>query len=170
MPILVLLVILVLLAGCREGPQVLSLDEILNSDVGVPVYYLDPGSDYTDLEVVYYYPDDMSEMLVATYFLAANSGSQTVRVAVMFTCRYCGGLIDASETRGQAPASVTWARGDTGACRAEPPTYRENLYAGDPFQSCLYWFDQDGNVYKLYSVWSEEESVDFANLLVLAER
>jgi len=168
--VLMQIVMLILFTGCWEKPRALSIDEALDSDISVPIRCVDPDSSHKDLEVVYYYSGNSSEALLTTYFLTENSNKQMVRVAVMLTCRYCGQLIDANETRGEAPLPVSWAQGDTGACRAQPPTHQDDLYAGNPFQSCLYWFDRDGNVYKLYSVWPEEESVDFANSLVVVEK
>ena len=160
--VLVFLVISVLLTGCWGKKKALSLDEILNSDVEVPIYYLDPSSGYKDLKVVYYYSED-SEVQLSTYFLTENLNSQTVRVAVLFTCRACGGLVDGSELHGDAPVPVAWAQGLTGACKVL--NYNFNLYLGDMFKSCLYWYDQNAFSYKFYSVWSEEESVDFVNSL-----
>lgn len=167
-----LLAILVLSSSCKGGTKALSVDEVLNASVRVPIHYLDPNSstDYGELNIVYYYSDDSSEALLITYFTTENPEGLTLRVARMSTCKYCGQLVGIDETRGEAPAPVTWARGYTGACRAHPPTYKSDPFAGDPFQSCLYWVDKDLNQYKFYTVWSEEEAVNFANALVVLEK
>jgi hypothetical protein len=166
-----LMLVVVLSSGCG-GASALSRDELLSTDVRVPVHHISPNSssDYKKLDTTYYYSDDSSEALLITYFIAKNSEGQAVRVARMSTCRHCGQLVNIDETRGQAPAPIIWASGDTGACRAYPPTYRSDPFVGDAFQSCLYWLDEDLNQYKLYTVWSEEEAVDFANSLIVLEQ
>ena len=165
----ILLTVLVLLFGCKGGERQLSIDEVLSANALVPIHYPVPASDYGEMETVYYYSDDSSEVFLVTYFLAEDSEGRVVRVARMSTCRYCGQLVDIDETRGEAPFSIAWAEGGTGACRAHPPSHKDDLFGGEPFQSCLYWLDEDGYQYKLYTVWSEEEAIDFANTLVEVE-
>lgn len=166
----ILLVVLVVSSGCRGGPKALSTDEVLDANVPVPIYYPNPTSGYGDLEAVYYYSDDSSEGLLTTYFVAESPGGQTIRVARMSTCKYCGELIVPDEIAGQALVPIEWAQGDTVVCRAHPTGYYRDQFAGDPFQSCLFWLDGNGNQYKLYTVWSEEEAANFANELVVLGR
>jgi len=107
------LAMLVLVASCTGKTRVLSLDEVIDADTDVPIHYLDTGCGYGALEAVYYYYDgDSSEGTLRTYFTTDNPDGQTVAVAFLFTCRYCGQLVGVDETRGPAPASITWARGD----------------------------------------------------------
>ena len=168
----VFLFILVFVSGCREtANQPLTQHEILATDVEVPVHSVDRslGAKYADLDVAYYYSGDSSEGLLITYFTTKDAEDQIIRVARMSTCRRCGQTVNTDETRGQSPVPITWASGYTGACRSHPPTYRSDPFEGDDFQSCLYWFDQDLNQYKLYTIWSIEEAANFANLLIVLD-
>ena len=166
-----LMLVVVFSSGCGRA-STLSRDELLSTGVRVPVHHISPNSnaDYKELDTTYYYSDDSSEVLLVTYFITEYSEGQTVRVARMSTCKNCGQIVNIDETRGQTLAPIIWASGDTGACRAHPPTYKSDPFAGDTFQSCLYWFDEDLNQYKLYTVWSEAEAVNFANSLTVIEQ
>lgn len=164
----ILLAVLVICSGCREA---LSADEVLDAGVRIPIHCLNPNADtsYKELDATYYYFDD-SEVRLVTYFTTENSKGQMVRIARMSTCLNCGQLVNVDETRGLPPAPITWAKGTGGTCRAHPPAYRDDWITGDPFRSCLYWMDENGIQYKLYTVWSEEEAVNFANALIVFEK
>jgi hypothetical protein len=169
-----LLIALFLLCSCGGRLRELSVDDVLDANILTPVHRPDPSSDHGDLRLVYYYLGDYSEVLLVTYFLEEDSENQEVRVARMFTCRNCDGPYP-DEIQGKAASSVTWARGGTGVCRVANidhehlAAYERDYVDGEPFQSCLFWVDENGIIYRLYTVWQEDESVDFANSLLVLE-
>jgi hypothetical protein len=164
-----LLAILVLSSSCKGEAKALSVDEVVSAGVRVPIYYPDPSSGYAELEVVYYYSDDSSEVLLTTYFLTKDSNSQIARVARMSTFNLNGQLVNTDETKEDPSVPITWAKDGGGACKVFSQVYRNDRITGGRFQSCLYWLDEDLNQYKLYTVWSEEEAVNFANSLIVLE-
>ena len=162
-----LLAAIVLLCGCDREPRPLSIDKVLNANIPVPIHRTGPDSDYRELRTTYYYSEGSSEMLLTTYFFIKNSEDQNICVARMITCRHCGQLVNIDEVRGQALSSISWARGATGICSVYSSTYESDSFDVSPFQSCLYWFDENGNAYKLYTIWPKEEAVNFANSLLM---
>jgi hypothetical protein len=153
--------------GCRTTTKGLSIEEVLNANIQVPVYYLDTSADATpaEFDTTYYYFDDSSEIYLYAYFTTKDVEGQTIRVARLMTCSLCGQLVNIDETKGELPAPITWSKGG-GACTVTSEADRIDQFEGERYQSCLYWMDEDLYAYKLYTVWSEEEAVEFANSLV----
>lgn len=154
-----------------EGP--LSINEILDIDVRLPIYHLNSNAStsYKDLDITYYYFSDSSpELRLDTYFTIENSEGKKVRLARMSTFNLSGQLVDIDETKGEPPTSIIWSQEGGGACKVLPRAYRNDRITGDAFQSCLYWLDKDLNQYKLYTVWSEEEAVNFVNSLIQVKK
>lgn len=161
--------ILALFAGCASGsPEGLSFEEIQRVDLRVPVHHPDSAtvSTYGELSATYFYSEP-SEVMLVTYFTTENSEHQIIQVARLTTCLHCGQLVDTNATRGDSVTPVVWASGTTGSCRPEFDTIAYERFVGEPFQSCLYWMDEQGFAYKLYTIWSEEMAVAFANSLVV---
>ncbi len=168
--ILLAIFILLTIISCGvvvKGP--LSIDEILGTDVRLPIYYLDSNSStsYKDLDITYYYFSDPPELRLDTYFTTENSEGEKVRLARMSTFNLSGQLVDVDETKGGPSITISWAQGDEGdLCQVLPRAYRNDRITGDVFQSCLYWLDKDLNQYKLYTIWPEAEAAEFINSLV----
>ena len=112
------LIILILVSGCREGVKgPLSINQILDIDVHLPVYYV--GSDfnavYKDLDTTYYYFSDPPELRLDTYFTIENSEGKKVRLARMSTFNLSGQLVDIDETKNatlsiQPPVNFTGSK------------------------------------------------------------
>jgi hypothetical protein len=158
------LLLFYLLSACAGPAQGMSVDEILTTEVRVPVHHLDLGENswYGQLKASYQYSDP-SEVYLVTRFSAEDLEGRRAQVAELVTCWLCTPPIrtdpDQPTSRRDASVAVSWALdGYTGVCD----------WVADPFQSCVYWFGTSGErliVYKLETVWPEEETVEFANSL-----
>lgn len=170
--LLPILVILVFSSGCTKkmrGP--LTIEEISNVDVRLPVYYLDSDSiiGHEEIGVTYYYYNYQPEFHLVTYFSTENSEGEKSRVARMSTYNLNGQLVSTDETKGLPSKPIVWSKTGGGACKVLPRAYDNERITGDPYQSCLFWMDKNLNQYKLYTVWNEEEAVNFANSLVMLD-
>jgi hypothetical protein len=144
------------------------LEKARKAGIAVPVHQIDTERYPNDLELRYYHFDS-SEVVLVTYFLTKDAHDEVTRVARLRTCRYCAPIGLSDENLGRVPDAVTWAKEFTGRCSADSLTYADR-FDGDPFQSCVWWYDDGGTIYKLYTVWEEEEAVKLANALVVADQ
>ena len=172
-PLILLLLVGLVLGACignsMKGP--LSLDQA-KVDVNVRLPLHNPGSiaDYSQITPKYYYFDGDSELRLDTYFTTNAEAGNSIRLARMSTFNVNGQLVIPEEVTGKE-VQIVWAQGDSGGkCKILSNDLSHEPLAGDPYQSCLYWFGKDGYRYKLYSVWSEDEAVNFVNALVEAKR
>jgi hypothetical protein len=165
--ILTTTIIISLFVDCLPAKRnPLSLHELQNTEIRVPIHYLNADSEYAYLNAIYYYSGDSSEEILTTYFTTENAEGQTALLARMMTCRYCGQLAQPGEGEGKVEPSISWAKGeDVGVCDAYSDDLINPPITGEPFESCLYWLDEDLNDYKLYSMWSEDEAASFAESL-----
>ena len=147
-------------------------NEVLEADLQVPAHRLNADSDdaFKDMNAIYYYSGDSSESLLYTFFTYQDAQGQIARVARLMTCNYCGQLVNVDETKGEPVVPITWAKRGGGACRITSEPYRFDPFDGDSYESCLYWMDDSLNGYKLYTVFSEEKAVNFANSLSPAKQ
>ncbi len=143
------------------GP--LFLDEA-SSIVPLPVHYVDTDS----INEVYYYSSS-SELTLTTYFTTENSMGEDIRVARLSTFNLWAGPLPDEITGKEVP--ITWTpKGIGQVCNILPRAGKDRI-PGEPYQSCLYWFDDSQHLqYKLYTIWPEDKAVEFVNSLVEVEK
>jgi hypothetical protein len=161
----------IFMTGCTNnsvsGPY--SLQEALDAQLPLPVYESSESViGYSLLKTVYYYFDLGSELRLDTYFVTSD-GDKVIRVARMSLYTANGQLI-ATDEAGNKTISIDWAQGNKGGnCKVLPSVMVNEYVSGEDYQSCLFWFDQELRQYKLYTVWTEDEAVTFANSLSRVE-
>jgi len=150
----------------RYGPM--SLEEA-KKVVEVSIHTLGYSYNKTKkIEAVYYYNDNGSELILHTYFTTQNSTGEVVRVAKLSTFNLWSGP-SINEVTDSKVVNINWAS-DTGrTCKVLESSVHNEDFSGEPYQSCLYWYDMNRQPYKLLTIWSEDEAVDFANLLSKVE-
>lgn len=151
-----------------SGPLALSEVRAVASEF-FPVHY--PNSfaiERKEVGVVYYYFDNDSELRLDTYFTMEDSKDGNIRVAKMSTYNVATALVTPGETTDMI-ADVDWAQdGEAYICQALSLGERD-LVAGPPYQSCMYWFDQDGWRYKIYTIWPDNKMVALVNSLSISK-
>ena len=163
------LILAILLASCTDnatrGPY--SLSEALDAGLPLPLYYPDPQADaqYSRLGATYYYFDLGDELRLDAYFTVEGSNDQLIRVARMSICTVCTLIGPPSEATGKQ-VLIQWAADSKGyTCGVLSDATSKEFVSGDAYQSCVFWIDKQGYGYKLYTIWSEDESVAFVNSL-----
>jgi hypothetical protein len=163
--------VIMLLVACtnnvKQGPY--SLDEAVDAELPLPLYYPDPQADaqYAHLGVTYYYFDWGDDLRLDAYFTVMGQDEQVVRVARMAICITCGLIGPPNEATGRQ-VLIDWADEGKGyTCRILSDATRNEFISGDAYKTCLVWGDEQGYRYKLYTVWSEDETVSFINSLLV---
>lgn len=165
-----LLLALILIAPLRWGPY--SLEQVLTTKNLPPLYQPAPYTNYQDLGVAYYYKRSLAEVTLDAYFTTENQEGEIVRVALLSIYRYItvGGL---AMTHKKVPIKLAY-EGFGRVCEVSLSENRDDTFPGNPYQSCLYWYAEGDNgatdIYIFHTIWSEEETVDFANFLIPAEK
>lgn len=152
----------------RQGP--LSLDEALEVEQLPPLYYPAINSNYGELDVTYYYRIEHVKITLDAYFLLKNTEGELVRVATLTTYR---GIPGVSIKTTSKKVSIDLAYEGFGwVCEVPLSENRDDTFPETPYQSCLSWYTEGENRiaddYILFTIWSEEETRDFANSLIPA--
>jgi hypothetical protein len=166
------LLVTILVVQCSSYPErvPLTLEQAIKAEVQLPLYVLKPERD-ARLEVenvVYYYFDFTSEIILDAYFTVQKTPGGDTRVAKLSVFNATGSLVISEETK-PGEFSLDWAAQRRGyICKALPHSSRNDLISGDGYQSCLYWLGKERYQYKLYTVWPEDEAIQFVSLLTIA--
>lgn len=163
---------IILLVACtnsviKQGPY--SLDEAMDAEVPLPLYYPDPqeGILYSQLGVTYYYFDWGDDLSLDVYFTIEGYNDQAVRVARMSLCTTCNLIGPLQEATGRQ-VRIDWATEGRGyTCGILSDATRNEFIPGDAYETCLFWGDEQGYGYKLYSTWPEDETVNLINSLLV---
>ena len=135
-----------------------------------PLYRPAPHSNtpYANLDLIHYYYANLAELILEVYFVDTGPNSEPNRVAKIVVFRHVTPRINYLDKQ---QIRVTWQDRDfvelCGIDSNEEDYDRDGL-AGEHYQSCVYW-RLDGDFYVLYTIWPEDETVDFINSLVIVE-
>jgi hypothetical protein len=165
---LFLLACIALIACVGNIPErQLSLEQAKSDlQIHLPVRYPDPATSYAAVSTNYYYYDRDSELQLDTYFVSVDQDGNSTRVAKMSTYNVAGQLVTPEEIM-NGEVQIKWAQGETARkCKVILLDHKQEPIPGGAYQTCLYWFGQDGYRYKMYSTWSEDETANFVNTLI----
>lgn len=139
--------------------------------VRLPIHSIQTESEYNRLKEVYYFFDDQPELRLATYFTIRNQEGKVVRLAEMVTHNSWGGG-PGPNLRTDRRVRVRWAIEETGyVCKVLDNAYLGDKISGEPYQTCIYWFEKDNQYqYILHTIWSEAETETFINTLIRVEK
>jgi hypothetical protein len=160
---------LVLTNGCSYGRITGPLSpEQAHAIVPLNIRSVGNNDLHEGLNVIYYYYDLEDELRLDAYFVTGNSPNGVMRIARLSEYTLASQLVSPEEiVQSAAPLHLLWAKDEVAySCKVLPVGIGNDLFNGDSYASCLYWFGQDGNRYKLYSVWSGDKAAGFANSLI----
>jgi hypothetical protein len=135
--------------------------EALQADIRLPIYALNPDGDsqYQQIDASYRYIDGYSERYLVTSFTEVTPEGEKIPVAEMMTCSLCSPIgLPEEATGGRVPNP--WAVSDEAfTCKtwSERPELEPVTY--DPYESCLFWMEEDHYWSKLYTIWSDEDQI-----------
>jgi hypothetical protein len=149
----------------RVGP--VSLGDVLNADVYFPVYSVNPDSEeYGSLHTTYYFLQGQSDADHITTSFTIGVKDKEKEAAHLRICSLCspplgpGGIGLALEDQ----VEIRWASDELDGAW----TFQSCL--GETYKSCLFWIDVQDYSYRLYTIWSPEKAVEFANALIKVKR
>lgn len=134
----------------------------------IPVYYyINEGSSSIsqDFNTIYYYWDFGDALYLHTYLIDKGSQSSNVPLARITTSSFSdGSTIPISGT-----VVIEWAQEKTGyRCRVD--VVEDEIYPSVSYQTCLLWLDQEKWYHKIYSTWSETDTLYIINHLIKFNR
>jgi hypothetical protein len=156
----ILLTAVILMSACREKPEVLSVDEAMTA---VPSMIFQAQSPFEGKEVSSFYRlSESSEGIIDTYFTIESLDGTMIRLAKLRYCAACALIGSSTELENSSSVYVTGSiNQEVNVCRITEEAYRAEVFSGDQYNTCLYWIDDEGHGYKLYSTWELKETVEF---------
>jgi hypothetical protein len=139
--------------------------QALDANWGLPIYTVDPSADNSlHFKLVHFLIDRDDLFVIETYFLN-NSHRPATNDATM----YMNTLLKGGPPDLLGYVTINWAIDKHGyTCKLASTINNRKPIPPSTYKTCLHWMDNEHKNYVFYSVWAENETVQFVNSLIRA--